>query len=303
MLASPIQTERLDRCPICSGSPRALIRTVDFESGTGAYGIDACTDCGVAFTNPRPLDSELWKLYESRETADFAPRAVSLAGVMRGLLMRRRLLRALGGTTGETFRLLDYGCGDGSLVAAGAKLAARRGFKLEFTGVDFHDEPPPTIAPLADGTSYLSAQAWGGTTDRYDHIFIRHVLEHHSDPARLLRTLAERLRPGGTLHIEVPNRRSIWARIFGRYFFPYYVPRHLYHFDAESLRHVVDKAELRTRSLDFGHTPVIGKSLAWRYSVDIDNLGMLGLASFPLQVAMDVLARRSTTLVVKACRE
>lgn len=298
-----LQTERLESCPICGGARRFLLDVPDFESGTGTYGIDACTTCGIAFTNPRPLDSELWKLYASRETTDFAPRTAGISTWLRAGLIQYRLVRALRPVPGDRLRLLDYGCGDGSLVSGAAALACRKRFDLEALGVDFHPDPPAALAAPLPGTGYLSAAAWEATDDAYDHIFVRHVLEHHSNPPELLRTLAKRLRPGGCIHIEVPNRTSIWAVIFGAHFFPYYVPRHLFHFDAGSLRRVIDQSGLRIASLHHGHTPAIGKSLGWRYSRDIDNLDLVGLATYPLQVGVDFLAGRSTTLLARACRD
>lgn len=303
MPTTALQTERLESCPICGGARRLLLNVPDFESGTGTYGVDTCTTCGIAFTNPRPLDSELWKLYSSRETTDFAPRPAGISTWLRAGLIQYRLDRALRPAPGHTLRLLDYGCGDGSLVAGGAALARRKRFHLEAMGVDFHSDPPAALATASAGTGYLSAAAWEDSAADYDHIFVRHVLEHHSNPPELLRKLATRLRPGGCIHIEVPNRNSFWAVIFGPHFFPYYVPRHLFHFDAGSLRRVIDQSGLRVASLHQGHTPAIGKSLAWRFSRDIDNLGLLGLATYPFQVAVDGLVGRSTTLLARACRD
>lgn len=302
MTSTALETESLEHCPLCGGSPHRLLEIPDFESGTGTYGVDACAACGVAFTNPRPLESELWKLYATRETTDFAPRTAGIATRLRAMLIQHRLNRALSPPAGDCVRMLDYGCGDGSLVAEAAALARRKGFELQALGVDFHPEPPPGLTATA-GTSYLSASAWERTDSSYDHIFVRHVLEHHSNPPGLLRMLAARLRPGGFIHIEVPNRSSVWASVFGSCFFPYYVPRHLFHFDSGSLRRVVEQAGLRVVSLDRGHTPAIGKSLSWRFSRKIDNLGLLGLATYPLQVSVDALWGRSTTLLAKVRRD
>lgn len=301
MTSSNLETELLEHCPLCGGSRHQLLEVPDFESGTGTYGVDACTACGVAFTNPRPLDRELWKLYASRGTADFAPRSAGLAAWLRGRLIQHRLKHALSPRPGQSLRLLDYGCGDGSLVAESASLARRNGFELEALGVDFHTEPPPTLTSTP-GTAYLSMSEWEGADTSYDHIFVRHVLEHHSNPPQLLRMLAERLREGGSIHIEVPNRRSVWAQVFGAWFFPYYVPRHLFHFDAGSLRAVIERSGLHAVSIERGHTPAIGKSLGWWFSRPIDNLGVLGLATYPVQVAVDALARQSTTLLAKVRR-
>lgn len=304
MHTSTLGTERLPSCPICGGTSSALLPGVrDFETDTGVYDIDVCKMCNTAFTNPRPLESELWKLYVSRKTSDFAPGKAGLADHLRNGLIRQRLRRTLQPHPSHVLRILDYGCGDGSLIAGAARLARHDGFALEAVGVDFHDLPPPALSTPSAGVVYIDAGAWEAMEERYDHIFLRHVLEHHSRPQELLCKLATRLKPGGRIHIEVPNRCSLWARVFGRHFFPYYVPRHLFHFDSASLERVVALAGLNISSIRRGHTPALGRSLGWRLSRDIDNLGLLGLSTYPLQVALDVVAGRSTTLLATAHRD
>jgi len=62
-----LRTETLQHCPICRGtSLRRLLVAPDYESHSGVYGIDECGECTTAFTNPRPVEDELPKLYEKR---------------------------------------------------------------------------------------------------------------------------------------------------------------------------------------------------------------------------------------------
>lgn len=286
-----LRTETLTRCPLChSGTFSRLLEVPDHESHTGIYGIDVCADCGLAYTNPRPVAEALPRLYEQRTTADFAPGGAGFAGRLRHWRLDRYIHTLLGSRTILTARprLLDFGCGDGSLALA----AQRAGMDVE--AVDFHTLPPATLGDTA--ISYRNIDTWWKGKERYDFIVLRHVLEHHPAPVKLLDQLKSRVVPHGIVAIEVPNRRSLWARTFGANYFAYYVPRHLFHFDRVSLTRVLATAGFAQLCIKPGHTPVIGRSFGYRWRRDVDNLGPAGLASFPLQVIVDTIAGESTTL-------
>lgn len=300
-----LRTEKLDRCPICSGHDlNHIVTAPDYESGTGQYGIDACAGCGVAFTNPRPLEEELPKLYAQRDSTDF-PRMGGFVQRLRDYTIDRYLARQLrdrlaGGK--ETFNALDYGCGDGALVRGLVRLGARHDRPMRVTAVDFHDAAPPAVAAAGQAVDYVPNATWHRNPGQYDAIFLRHVLEHHPQPLRLLADLAAALRPGGTLHIEVPNRRSIWARLFGRYYSAYYLPRHLFHFDRASLVEALRRAGIHDAKVKLGHHPFIGGSLGHLSGLGISNTSLVGVACYPPQVALDMLCGRSTTLLAIARR-
>ena len=298
-----LRTETLDRCPVCDGrSFGHLVTAPDYETHTGEYGIDECVDCGVAFTNPRPVAEDLPKLYAQRDTTDFPKmggavqrlRDFTIDCYLAGQLADRRAAAV------EAFAVLDYGCGDGALVRGLLRFGNRNGRQVQVTAVDFHESAPPAIAGAGQAVTYVPNAAWHQSPGRYDAIFLRHVLEHHPQPLRLLAELAAALKPGGTLHIEVPNRRSLWARIFGRCYFGYYVPRHLFHFDRASLADSLHRAGFRTASVRHAHHPMIGSSLRYLTGLGFSNTGLMGLACYPPQVSLDMLCGRSTTLLAIA---
>ncbi|WIG56545.1 MAG: hypothetical protein OJF61_002333 [Rhodanobacteraceae bacterium] len=170
------------------------------------------------------------------------------------------------------------------------------------TAVDFHEVAPPAIADAGPAVTYRINAAWHLDPGHYDAIFLRHVLEHHSRPLRLLSDLAASLNPGGRLFIEVPNRHSIWARLFGRYYSGYYLPRHLFHFDRVSLVGVLERAGFRHPAVRFAHHPMMGGSLRYMTGMGSGNTSLVGLAGYPFQIGLDVLCRGSTTLLATATR-
>ena len=300
-----LQVELLPACPVCARSRlRTLMKVPDFETATGEYGLMECADCGLAFTNPRPLESELPALYADRTTADFPDTRVTVVKRLRDYAIDSYLKRELGSSQllrQTPFCALDFGCGDGALALGLQRHARARGAKAQVTAVDFHNDVPASLAG-ADPKEilYFSYDNWRRADERYDAVFLRHVLEHHQAPKVLLAELCRVLQPKGRLFIEVPNRRSVWARVFGRYYSGYYIPRHLMHFDIASLRTAVESSGMRCLGVRLGHTPLLGRSLGYLTGWNIGNLGLLGLASYPVQVVVDLLARTSSTLTVVA---
>ncbi len=303
-----MKIESLNVCPVCDRSRlRTIMQVPDFETGTGEYGLVECGDCGLVFTNPRPVESELPALYADRTTTDFPSTPSTLVRHLREYAIDSYLSGALGRSLEarqSPFTVLDYGCGDGALTLGLQRHARAHGRATHVTALDFHAEVPRSlVATDASEISYVSHDSWRAPVEGYDAVFLRHVLEHHPDPRRLFGELRQMLRRGGRLFVEVPNRRSTWAGIFGRYYSGYYIPRHLMHFDRASLSFAVKTGGLRLLSLILGHSPLLGRSIAYRTGWDVSNVGVIGLASYPLQVAVDLVARTSSTLRLIATRD
>ena len=160
---------------------------------------------------------------------------------MRNVHMAARLRRpALAGLLAQgSGRLLDVGCGRGELASA----FVQRGWSA--AGVD------PSVDAVRFARS-LGVDAQHGTLDTvdlpaasFDAVIFHHSLEHVPDPLGDLRRSRELLRPGGRVLVAVPYWDSWQRRSFGSRWFHLDVPRHLQHFDAESLAAIVRRAGLQ----------------------------------------------------------
>jgi len=103
---------------------------------------------------------------------------------------------------GESRRILDLGCGTGSLG-----LALKHRGKIEVTGVTYSAEEAAQATSrldrvLIEDLNDFEPSAALGT---FDVIICSHVLEHLLDPRRLLAALRARLGPGGLLVVALPN--------------------------------------------------------------------------------------------------
>lgn len=81
----------------------------------------------------------------------------------------------------------------------------------------------------------------GSSGEQYDVIFMLDVLEHLEDPVKILINLKMRLRNGGWVILNVPNRSSFMARICKSW--SWWMPEdHKFHFNMQSVRFLAEKS-------------------------------------------------------------
>jgi SAM-dependent methyltransferase len=237
------------RCPACGSAQdeaRVLLEGRDRLTGApGDFEVVACAECGLAFTEPR-LGPEDFATYYPESYSAYVPRArmrrrrlsigerldaIHLQAIVRFGPYREVWKRPPG-------RILDVGCSTGDLAA----VFMRAGWQA------FGIEPSRQAVEFA---REAGVDAVNGTLDdapwedgHFDAIVFNHSLEHIDDPAAALAKSARLLRPGGLLAIAVPNFGSWHRRAFGSAWFQLDLPRHLQHFDRDSLGGLVRRTGL-----------------------------------------------------------
>ncbi|MCH8328750.1 MAG: class I SAM-dependent methyltransferase, partial [Candidatus Marinimicrobia bacterium] len=241
-------------CPVCGGSPVTPSLTVmDRTVLKEPFEIWHCPTCHCRFTQDGPDAADIGAAYDS---ADYISHSNTQAGLVNRLyhLVRpfslrgkRRLVRRLSGL--GTGSLLDVGSGRGhflGVMQAGgwsvkgieADRNAREAASAEW-GVEVQE--PPAMQQLPPET--------------FQVITLWHVLEHLHALHGNMDTFGRLLTPDGTLIIAVPNHLSDDARHYGEHWAAWDVPRHLYHFTAESIgilasRHGFEITSMRGMWLD-----------------------------------------------------
>jgi SAM-dependent methyltransferase len=164
--------------------------------------ISVCNDCGLVFANPQPSAEEQARFYSpsgewGRPRAD-ASDAVSVEGLddprPKGGSWTK-LFDAAGERLAVTnpppgARVLDVGCGHGSLLDA-----------LQDCGWETFGIEPAFDAAFRRHRRLDAVPE----TPTFDLLIANHVLEHLSNPLRLLRQLAAAARPEGYLLVGVPR--------------------------------------------------------------------------------------------------
>ncbi len=246
--------ERLDTltaCPACDGTrldhlplPGRWIGAALFEPHRDRLGLCRCHDCGLVFVNPRPSAALLDRFYQGDDyechDANRSEEANATATAQLDAVAR---FVPRGG------RFLDFGCGGGYLLRA----ALDRGWDA----IGYDVGARALAACTAQGlpvTGDLASLPEGG----FDAVYLSHVFEHVADPAALCAQLRRLLAPGGRVIVEVPNVRSLRARLAlpmlsrrtsvdERY---RAFPIHLFYYSARSLRTMLERHGLDV----VGHT-------------------------------------------------
>ena len=230
-------------CPSCQANdPRPLHTVWDFTTDTRAsFVLVQCGQCGLWYLRPRPTPAVLARYYSA------AYRPFRRSGIM-GQAYRAALLRevhALWPYLAPPRRVLDVGCGDGTLLqiireAGNPQVAGLEPSEHAATHAREHLQLDVTI-----GT--LETAHWPANT--FDTVLLRHVLEHLPEPAHALKHIGRLLRPGGHLILWVPNCDSWAAQWLKRYWIGYDPPRHLVTFSTQTLRQLLIQQGFHPRSI------------------------------------------------------
>lgn len=126
--------------------------------------------------------------------------------------------------------LLDVGCGSGERLQRHVALG------WDGWGVEISPEAA-RYAREERGLRVFQGDLPGAgfPAGTFDMVVFSHSLEHMFSPTATLREVNRILRPGGRLFLALPNAASAEARLFGRWWFGWEVPRHLYHFTPRTL--------------------------------------------------------------------
>jgi 2-polyprenyl-3-methyl-5-hydroxy-6-metoxy-1,4-benzoquinol methylase len=117
--------------------------------------------------------------------------------------------------------VLDVGCGNPSFLEL-----LQQNSKVNCTGIDFSDSGwkgknyPNIDLKKVTIEDYI-------TDKQFDVITLWHYLEHDYNPSQTIQTLYNCLKPGGKVIIEVPDYKSISAKIQKSYWQGWHSPRHI----------------------------------------------------------------------------
>ena len=182
-------------CPLCGAEPIGRSwRASTFFAGQ-LFEYVRCRSCGSEFCSPMPDEKTLKTMYGLDYYAEREPEGGEIEAThdrawVGGWLQRGRP---------SSGPFIDYGCGDGELLAA----ASRAGWDV--AGVEFNDEVVQHAARTTGqrvfrvGEEGLSRLAGQGAI-----LHLGDVVEHLTDPQRQLGEILRLLRPDGILLAQGP---------------------------------------------------------------------------------------------------
>ena len=324
-LTRRMTTSGPSNCPVCDATDvrvrwRALGDRL-FRTTEKRFDLAECARCGSRFLADIPPLEELAGYYPSDYWAgptDQDTHKQAQGGLLEAYrrYVLRDHVRFVGSVVnglrqrGAFTRMLDVGCGDGSfLEALGERSAIGMDYSMSalravrargFQGI----RGTLSECPFADGTFSL--------------VTAFHFLEHVHPVAPILDSIKRLLAPGGEIVLQGPNARSWQARILGRYWAGYDVPRHLINYTDLTLSEVLSKSGFEVIALNqqcardnptaFANSLVPGLypparlcrgGKATGFGAAVANLGYLGItvAAMPFSWLEAAMGRGASVMV------
>jgi len=238
--------EKLTHCPVCSSDNINNHKVViDHSVSKESFVIMQCQNCSFQFTNPRPRVDSIGRFYESDEYISHTNKANSPINLIYKLVRKYstqnkvQLLNTI--IPKAKGKVLDYGAGTGYFLQAMNKA----GWKT------YGVEPNQAARQLAEQTTNIQIapdlSALDTHNKKLDVITLWHVLEHVHDLNKVFIALKGLLKEKGRMIIAVPNIASLDNTIYQEEWAAYDIPRHLYHFNQESMRTFILKHGMRIK--------------------------------------------------------
>jgi SAM-dependent methyltransferase len=170
-----------------------------------------CSNCGLLFRYPILTACEYDSLYAHAQTACW----VDDPARMDWSLIAEHLERHA--PVGAS--VLDFGCHTGGLLK-------RLGSRYARTGIEVN-EAAARLAKDKTGAKVVAGLAALPPGERFDYATAVDTIEHFADPGRVIASLLDALKPGGTLLVTTGDSENRLWRIAGARWWYCFYPEHL----------------------------------------------------------------------------
>ena len=235
-------------CPICNHAPaeRSLCKTSLTYKTT--FDLLECGHCRTKYYHPVPTLEQLSLFYSDHAYEFDRWRQEAKAGHY----LRKLLKQASSG------KLLDIGCASGYFISYINKQSDWDAYGVEL------GELPAKFARDTLGLNVIHGDLFSASYENnfFDAIYVGDVLEHVPNPVDFMRECRRILKPGGKLHLAVPNGRTDCRGLI-RYFQEEnkggrHASGHIFFFEKESLNALFTKTGF---SIDNSYTTLIKNGL------------------------------------------
>lgn len=229
-------------CPLCGSDKYSVfIKSADYFLTMEKFTVVKCDLCNFIFTNPVPDKENLSYYYESKEYLSHQTNNKSLIGriyttVKRINIQKKYKLIQQYRSSGS---VLEIGTGTGELLYYFKK----RGWKT--TGIEPNEKARLFANKQYELEVFDEIQLDSYSLKSFDVIMMWHVLEHIFDLQDRMKQIKKLLKENGYLFIAVPNINSYDFSKYGSHWAGLDLPRHLYHFNENSIKKLLQKHALK----------------------------------------------------------
>jgi len=248
-------------CKLCSSSNTKRLFTSENIHGRRTlsreeFSVCECLDCKITFTDVC-VDGDFYDQYypcDYYESSRNIKMREHLLGLMEKLSFRRKLKLILKHKP-EGNKILEIGCGQGQFLKSLPSTFQKFGVEIHDKGYHYVQKNYPEINITGED---IRSESFSSLEASYDIIVMWHVLEHIKDPESFCQKLSTLLGENGVFIFEVPNRNSLGFRWTQKKWFHLDTPRHLFHYDLQSVRSLLGSHGLKIinysgNTIDYWH--------------------------------------------------
>jgi len=197
---------------------------------------------GFLETFPQPKVNQLSEYYKTEDYISHTDAQRNWFEKAYHLVRRfslKQKLKLINSFNTETKQLLDVGCGTGDFL----KTAINNNWTV--SGIE-PNASARTIANQKTKNAVFDIQQLNNfEASSFDVITLWHVLEHLPDLDYQIKNFKRLLKPNGRLVVAVPNYNSFDAKHYKQFWAAYDVPRHLWHFNQNSIQRLFASVNLK----------------------------------------------------------
>lgn len=236
-----------NKCPWCGSEKAQISLWLRDEFLTKEdFHICECLNCGLLYTMPRPDKDKIGDYYKSEEyyshqenKKGFIPKMYER--VKKTNLKHKYQLASKGLNVGT---LLDIGCGVGDFLHT----AETHGW--DCLGVEPSEDAKAIAQKRMKGKIISSEELETLSDGSFDLITMWHVLEHVDDLKWQIAQLQRLVKSSGRVVIALPNYKSYDGQYYKELWAAYDVPRHLNHFNRNTLTKMFKTSGLELIKMD-----------------------------------------------------
>ncbi|WP_027138086.1 class I SAM-dependent methyltransferase [Gaetbulibacter saemankumensis] len=219
-------------------SKNIYLKLKDYSVSKEDFELIENSEFGFLETKPRPSLDRLPEYYLSEDYISHTDAKRNIFEKLYHLVKLfalKRKLHLINSFNTESKKLLDVGCGTGDF------LQVAKSNSWEVVGIEPNNEARKLANKKTDQAVFNSENLFKLKQNSFDVITLWHVLEHVQNLEDQIATFKKLLKPNGVLVIAVPNYKSYDARFYKSFWAAFDVPRHLWHFNKESIRNLFSK--------------------------------------------------------------
>lgn len=208
-------------CPLCGSSEKLPV----LQTREGHF-LSRCRQCGFQFYSPRPSPDRIEAYYHEDEFYEKVN--ITAVEIVMDILGHHRL---------RPGKLLDVGCGVGTLVA----VAEKKGW--DAVGMDPSEKAKELAKKVLDIeilNSYLADSHF--EDESFDVVVLLAVLEHAFNPLSIMEQVGKILKPGGRVIFSTPNLDNLPYQLMqNKAEYSWFVKEHINHFTIQTHRALLEK--------------------------------------------------------------